>query len=166
MNTKLSEINLNEAVEQNYEKWLKAAKKNVPSDKAEDILHTVIIQLYDSKTPLESIGNLDAYIARSVWISYISNNSLYNRTWHSKEVLESDFEPIEPIDEEIEEIGCDVWDMIDRCGCSWWEKEIFKRKVLEDKTFAEIAEETNLSLGQVYYSFRKVRNACKNLYNK
>lgn len=166
MNTKLSEINLNEAVERNYEKWLKAAKKNVPTDKAEDILHTVIIQLYDSKTPLESIGNLDAYIARSVWISHISNNSLYNRTWKSREVLGVDVETPEPIDEEDDETDADVWKMIDDCGCSWWEKEIFKRKVLEEKTFAEIAEETNLSLGQVYYSFRKVRNACKTLYNK
>ena len=159
-------MDINKAIEQNYEKWLNTAKKSVPADKAADTLHTVIIQLYDSGTPLESIVNLDAYIARSVWISYISNKSLYNRTWKSREVLGVDVETPEPIDEEEDETDADVWKMIDDCGCSWWEKEIFKRKVLEEKTFAEIAEETHLSLGQVYYSFRKVRNACKTLYNK
>ena len=162
----LSKKNLNAAIEQNYEKWLKTAKKCVPADKAEDILHTVIIQLFDSKTPLESIENIEAYIARSVWISYISNNSLYNRTWRSKEVLGLDGDVEEPFDEPDLDEQDNVWTMIDQCGCSWWEKEIFKRKVLEDKTFAEIAEETHLSIGQVYYSFKKVRNACKTLYNK
>lgn len=153
-------MTLDQTISDNYSKWLSIAKR-ICGTKAEDVLHTLLLQILE-KEDTSYIENWDSYISKSIYVSAYSKTSPYNRIWNRLQVVEWN-DDIEYPDIEPQE---DIWTAIDDAPFSWWEKEVFKRKVLEEKTFQEIADEAGINIGQAYYSFNKVRNWLKKHINQ
>lgn len=151
---------LSQKIEQKYDLWLKSVRQFAGED-ACDVLNDVLVYMYDHNI----VPDTDYYVIKSCKNSLFCRNSPYarKRDRHLQFVeLDGGFS-VETPEEDPEDIELlDVWSAIEDIGCSWWEKELFKRKVLEDKTFQEIANEVGLTLGQVYYSYIKVRDSLKN----
>lgn len=153
-------MDLNTIISDNYEKWVLKVSKVVPECDTKDVLHYVIVSLYNRNIEDDFFFNIDAYIVQSCRLAYYSKTSSYNK-YKVKEVqLGDNVIKEDDYDTEVED-DIDIWPIIDEAPFSWWERELFKRKILEDKTFDELAKECNLSLGQVYYSYSKVRTWLK-----
>lgn len=155
-------MNLNQTIEANYNKWVDKLSRIMGEDKAKDVLHSVILSLYDRDIPDDYIRDIDSYIIKSAKLSAYSPNGQYRRMCIKENLVDPQEFVIADIEDNQDDNDFDIWKEIDDSPFSWWEKEVFKRKILEDKTLQELADETNLSLGQVYYSFCKVRNYLKN----
>lgn len=156
-------MNLNAIIASNYQKWQqKIVQCGIPEGDALDVLHSVILSLYERNLSEEYIRNIDTYIVSACRIAYFSPNSPYRKQYGREVPVGDDIDCEAVIDDDCEEEELDIWTEIETAPFSWWEKEAFKRKILEDKTLQEIADESNLSLGQVYYSFCKVKNYLKN----
>lgn len=155
-------MNLNQTIEANYNKWVDKLSRIMGEDKAKDVLHSVIISLYDRDIPDDYIRDIDGYIIKSAKLSAFSPNGQYRRMCIKENLVDPQEFVIADVEDNQDDNDFDIWKEIDDSPFSWWEKEVFKRKILEDKTLQELADETNLSLGQVYYSFCKVRNYLKN----
>lgn len=161
-------MELNAAITAKYNDWVEQLRKFIPGDEAIDVLHTVLLSVMERGLEEgREIRNLDKYIIGSCRMAYFSKNSPYNRERGWREYPSDTIEPeqADTTDKEENEGKKDVWRLIDEAPFSWWEKEVFKRKILENKTFAELANETKLNIGQVWYSFAKVRKHLKNKYD-
>lgn len=120
----------------------------IPLEDAKDVLQDVLLQLLERP---KDIKDVNAYIIRACYRSYYSNKSKYL----PKEILCDTLPEIEPEYEEVVDID-KVIDFIDKSdSCCWWEKELVKRKNLEDKTFKELSDECNLPHWGVEYSYFK-----------
>lgn len=116
---------------------------------ARDILHDAL-----EVALTHQCVEFDAYVMRVAW-----------HIWKTKKVGAD--VPLEDVyvaeEERDEEIVTDVYEALDRTGCSWWEKEYFKRKVLEGKTNAEMAREIGIDRRQGEYSYNKVKNRLRKI---
>ena len=152
---------LSDKIRQKYNLWLSQVK-HFAGDEACDVLNDVLVYMYDHNI----VPDTDYYVIKSCKNSLYCKNSPYARK-RDKHLPFTDYdgELFEEMPEEDSDDmeSIDIWATIETIECSWWEKELFKRKVLEDKSFQEIADDTGLTVGQVYYSYIKVKNALKNI---
>lgn len=125
-------------------------------EKGMDILHTIIVKMYDNKTAVESIDDIDAYVARCVMIISRQTSRSHTVELDIDDEFAAYIPPKEP----------DVWELIELTGCSWWEKEVFRRKALEDKTYEELSDDCGVSVPKLIYSCSKVRKRCIEIWNK
>ena len=153
-------MGLNDVVEQNYNGWLMKVKTFVPENEAGDVLDSVILSMLERGMDADDLECVECYVLRACKLAFISKNSPYNRQLENHIVkigLDEYGDGDGVVDEPVEELDFNIWDVIANAPFSWWEKEVFKRKVLENKTLQEMADETNLSVSQVWYSYNKVR---------
>ena len=152
---------LSDKIRQKYDIWL-AQVKRFAGDEACDVLNDVLVYMYDHNI----VPDTDYYVIKSCKNSLYCKNSPYSRK-RDKHLPFTDYDGElfeETPEEDLDDMeAIDIWAAIEIIDCSWWEKELFKRKVLEDKSFQEIADDTGLTVGQVYYSYIKVKNALKNI---
>lgn len=147
-----------------YETLIKEARRYIPAADADDVLHEVVLQLLESEKELD---DYPSYVARACWRSYKSTTSPYARKYgKGNPTVELDGTE-ENIPDEINELaGIDVIKQINECSSIvWWEKELVKRKILEEKTFEELAEEYDLTFNQVVYSYRTSINKIREFYD-
>lgn len=165
-------MTLNEQITLNYDKWLIKIKNIVPEDEAGDVLNSVLLSMMERNINVDNdIDCLECYIVSSCKIAYRSPNSPYNRQLgrHIKTINFDDAISTGIADEEITDDeedkfkNIDIIKLIQESPFSWYEKELFKRRLLENngKTLKEMAKECNLSPSQVWYSHRKVKNYLK-----
>lgn len=165
-------MTLNEAVEANYKKWLQKISGIVPQDEAGDVLNSVILSMFERNIePDNDIDCLECYIVSSCKIAYRSPNSPYNRqlgrhitTINFDDAISTGTMNEEITDDEDDKFkNIDIIKLIQESPFSWYEKELFKRRLLENdgKTLKEMAKECNLSPSQVWYTHRKVKNYLK-----
>lgn len=167
-------MDLNEAINLNYTKWMDKVRKVVPADEAGDVLHTVLLSMLErdqaEKLSPEEIDCLDCYVVSSCKMAYRSPNSPYSRQL-DRHLQRVDFDEAvhagEVDEEEPDEgdrmEGLDIIAIVNESPFSWYEKELFKRRLLEDggKTLKRMAEECNLSPSQVWYTHRKIKQYIK-----
>ena len=139
-----------------YYQALNEILKYIPKQDAQDVLHNILLQ--DTLTEF----NL-AYICKACYKAY--------RVKNRKEIPTEDFKDLESSDEDVYQEPIDIIPFIDNCeSISWWEKELVKRRNLENKKFREMAKECNLNLNQTSYSYykaiRKIRNEFESERNK
>lgn len=152
--------------EKEYNLCLNTIKQRIPKSEAEELLHTVLLQLLEKEDDREGYGSV-AHIIATCFKAYFSNYSPYKYNKH-KLVFNSDYlEECDILEEEDElaDLPDYICDFIDNCkDISWWEKELVKRKHLENKTFKELAEETNIGERQVIYSYYKAIKKIRQQY--
>lgn len=139
--------------QEQYNYCLGKIKQIVPQTEAEDVLHEILLQLIESEV---KVDNIPAYIISSAYRSYYSKTSPYARKY-KPEIYDRgvDIDQIEA-ENESGDIFIDIVSEIDSFeGVCWWEKEVVKRKILENKTFRTLAVEYNISESQIQYSFYK-----------
>ena len=161
-------MNLNEAVSMNYNKWLGKIKNIVPADEAGDVLDSVLLSMMERGIdPDEDLDCLECYIVSSCKIAYRSPNSPYNRQLerHIRHINYDDAigngEVNDAEDDEDDPLrNIDIIQLIAESPFSWYEKELFKRRLLENdgKTLKEMAQECNLTPSQVWYTHRKLKS--------
>ena len=162
-------MTLSEAVEANYNKWLSKISCIVPADEAGDVLNSVLLSMYERGIePDEDIDCLECYIVSACKMAYRSPNSPYNRQLERhirhipfEEVAGAEVEEVDDEDDELKNI--DIIDLIHSSPFSWYEKELFTRRLLENdgKTLKEMAAECNLTPSQVWYTHRKLKSYLK-----
>lgn len=150
-----------------YDYCFNALKKYIPEEPLKDCLQEtllIVCEMNFKDTP----ENTCKYIIRSTYTNYFSNTSSYAYKFRNKRI--SDLCDISMLEEEIPEEpteidNFDIFSAIDKVKTScWWEKEVVKRKILEGKTFKELAKEYNLSVNQVVYSYYKtIKNIKKSI---
>lgn len=147
-----------------YETLLKEARRYIPAADADDVLHEVVLQLLESGNELD---DYPSYVARACWRSYKSTTSPYARKYgKGNPTVELDGTE-ENIPDEVDELASvDVLKMIaDTPNLCWWEREAVKRKVIEGKTYKEVAEEWDITPDQAIYSIHTAINNIRNHYN-
>lgn len=164
-------MNLNEAITMNYNKWLERVKTFIPSDEAGDVLNSVLLSILERNLDIENdVDCLECYIVSSCKLAYRSPNSPYNRQLERhKHFLQFDDgiatgnEDYADDNDDDEMKKVDIFKMIAESPFSWYEKELFKRRLLENdgKTLKQMAIECNLSPSQVWYTHRKIKNYLK-----
>lgn len=124
-------------------KVLLSLVKDFAKEDAEDILHDALVVALTHQCV-----DFNAYVMRVAW-------HLWKQKGKGGEVT---FEDVDVAEENEEQnVVEDVYKAIDATGCSWWEKEYFKRKVLEGKTNAEMSVEVGIPVSQCRYTYLKVR---------
>lgn len=157
---------LDELVKTHYNTWIENAKKFISEDDVYDVVDGIVLSLYERPQFTISEADIDKYINGAAKISYWSSNSPYNRELENHiQYTELDDAQNVSFQPEIVEDDDDLiraHNLVEYINglkdISWWEKQCFLRKVLEDKTFREMADELNCTIGQVFYSYRKVKN--------
>lgn len=145
----------------NYGAWVRRLKAYIPQDYITDVLNSVLLSLLEREYPLTSLVHPDIYVINACKMAWYSKESAYSRQLkrHVHTIpLDEAPELMDEEPEEDEENNCvEIIHIIDESPFCWWEKELFKRKVLEDKTLKEMSADCNLTVGQVWYSYNKVR---------
>ena len=143
-----------------YEYLLSTLKKYIPAEDAEDVLQEVLLQIYSNEKYSKDIP----YILKACYQSYYSKTSPYA---HQRGPICTHELPDIPYEEE-EVIDIDkVIDWVeDIKELSWWEKQCFLRKILENKTFNELSKEYNEAPANIGYSFRKAKKLIQKLWEK
>lgn len=151
-------MSLNDVVERNYNGWLAKVKTFVPDTEAGDVLDGVILSMMERGLEADDLDCVECYVLRACKLAYHSPNSPHNRELE-KHIIKIGLDEYGDVDggDEPVEYNFNIWDVIQSAPFSWWEKEVFKRKVLENKTLQEMADETNLSISQLWYSYNKIR---------
>lgn len=143
-----------------YNYLLNTLKKYIPKQDVEDVLQEVLVQIYsDDKYPKDT-----AYILRACYKSYYSKTSPYAYTKGITCVDEFPEIPYE--EEEVVDIDKIIKWVEDIKELSWWEKQCFLRKILEDKTFKELSKEYNEAQANIGYSFRKAKKIIQKLWEE
>lgn len=158
-------------IQMNYDKWLDRIKTFIPINDAGDVLNSVLLSMLERELDVENdVDCLECYIVSSCKLAYRSPNSPYNRQLERhKHFLQFDDaiasgEYIEDADNDDDEMKkIDIFKLIQESPFSWYEKELFKRRLLENdgKTLKQMAIECNLSPSQVWYTHRKIKNYLK-----
>lgn len=150
-----------------YDHCYKTLKKCIPENAVGDVLQEILLQICEKGD--EDINDIEAYVIGAAYKSYWSRYSPYARKF-KQNPLHNNIIDISMIEEEIPEEpseidNFDIFSAIDEVKTScWWEKEVVKRKILEGKTFKELAKEYNLSVNQVVYSYYKtIQNIKKSI---
>lgn len=150
-----------------YDYCYEHLKKCIPESAVEDVLQEILLQICEKGD--DDINDVISYIISSAYKSYWSNTSPYAKKFKQVPFQDNliDISLIEQeIPEEPSEVdNFDIFAEIDNVeNACWWEKEAVKRKILEGKTFKELAKEYNLSVNQVVYSYYKtIRNIKKSI---
>lgn len=146
--------------QEQYDYCKRVLEKYIPETDLDDCLQETLLIICEMDT--SNIKDICKYIIRSVYTNYKSNTSPYARKYKQK--MYNRMIDIDQIEDDVpeEDVGDDIFSMIDILaeidsfdGACWWEKEAVKRKVLENKTFRELAVEYNISESQIQYSFYK-----------
>lgn len=149
-------------IQERYDIWVADIETFIPKTEAKDVLDSVLLSMLERDKKITDFGCPDCYIINACKTAYFSKTSAYNREYerhiHTSNI---DDENVEDVVEEDDDEIPDVLTILEAAPFCWWEKELFKRKVLEDKTLKEMSEECNLSVGQVWYSYNKVRQWLK-----
>lgn len=150
-------------IEEKYDIWLSKISKFIPKEDAREVLNIVLLSLIERNFSFDGYICPDCYIINACKIQYWSKNSTYNRQMGNQvNKVEIDEEVIKIDDPEPDPyMEIDIWKEIDNSPFCWWEKEMFKRKILEGKTLKEMSEECNLTQGQIWYSYNKIRKYLK-----
>ena len=130
-------------------------KKYIPRQDVDDVLQTILTEVY-SKDVLPK--DIVAYVLRSGYRSYYSKTSPYARQTKQLSTVEltEDIDLPEEDDEVVDIDQVISWvEGVD--GLSWWEKQAFLRKILEEKTFQQLSREYNIPVANVEYSFYKAK---------
>lgn len=135
-------------------KYLKEQlSKYIPVDKVDDVLQTVLVEVYEKDVLPKDIV---AYVLKACYQSYYSNTSPYSRQKFSYVELTDDIDKEDEQDEIIDIDKVIAWvESLD--GLSWWEKQAFLRKILEEKTFQQLSKEYGIPTANVEYSFYKAK---------
>ncbi len=146
--------------EKTYKYLLTTLKKYIPRDKVEDVLQEVLSEVY-SKTELPR--DIIAYVLRASWRSYNSNTSPYAK---ARSCFVTDELPDIPDDSgegviDIDKVIAWIDSVSEIC---WWEKELVKRKHLEQKSFKELSKEYGIPESKVQYSYYKSLKKLQNLW--
>lgn len=159
---------MNDFIEHHYDQWAKYLKKYIPETEVCDVINDVLVSIYDRNFDLMKLDRPDLYVikaCRRAWFSRQSNYSRRRGRNYPTSPLEDYSEVLIVEEEDDTKTAEEIIYIIDHSPFCWWEKELFKRKALEGKTLDEMALECNLSKGQVWYSYNKVRMWLqKNLY--
>lgn len=141
--------------QEQYNYCLDKIKQIVPPNEAEDVLHEILLQVLGEGS---KINDVPAYIISSAYRSYYSKTSPYARKYKQMIYCSTD----DQIEDEVQDgdifnkYDIDIVSEIDSFeGVCWWEKEVVKRKILENKTFRELEVEYNIPGSQIQYSFYK-----------
>lgn len=152
--------------EAKYKLWVSELSKFIPASEVYEVLQEVLVRTLPKDIP---DSELDNYVIASAYKSYYSTTSPYARN-ACKHLTIIGLENLDMADTLLPEIDkIDVIEYINSIkGISWWERQCFMRKIIEDKTFDELAEEYNISRSQVVYSYYKVKkileDKIKNIY--
>jgi len=147
------------AIDGNYNALLREVERYIPKEDAPDVLHEIVTQMLSENVPR---NDYMAYAVSACWRSYHSKTSPYARKY-GKNIITTELDGRENIPDEKDELdSVDILKMIDSCPeVVWWCKEAVKRKILEEKTFKELAEEYDCTENQIVYSYyttiRKIR---------
>lgn len=150
-------------IQERYEMWASKIETFIPKTEAKDVLDYVLLSILERDKDITDFGCPDCYIINACKRAYFSKKtSTYSRQYerhiHTTNIED---ENVEDIVEEYEDEIPDVLSILENAPFCWWEKELFKRKVLEGKTLKEMGEECNLTVRQVWYSYNKVRQWLK-----
>ena len=157
-------------IKERYEIWVSKIETFIPKTEAKDVLDSVLLSMLERHKDITHFGCPDCYIINACKTAYFSKTSAYNRQYErhipttniEDENIQDVIEDITPERSEgTEDEIPDVLSILEKAPFCWWEKELFKRKVLEGKTLKEMGEECNLTVGQVWYSYNKVRQWLK-----
>lgn len=148
----------------NYSLLLREVSRYIPEEDCGDVLHEVLLQLLETNADKE---DWVSYAVRACYISYNSTTSPYARKY-ARNVTETELtgREYDLPDEEADELASvDILKMVaDAEGVSWYEKELLKRKILEDKSFRELSDEYHLTHNQTEYSFYKAIARIRDYY--
>lgn len=143
-----------------YNLWVKELKRFIPASEIHEVLQEVLVRTLPKNL---SDDELDNYVIASAYKSYYSTTSPYARN-ASKHLIVTSLDGYDTADTVLPEI--DKLDIIEYINTlpdvSWWERQCFIRKILEDKTFDDLAKECNLSRAQIVYSYYKVKKILEN----
>lgn len=149
-------------IKERYEIWVSKIETFIPKTEAKDVLNSVLLSMLERDKNITEFGCPDCYIINACKTAYFSKTSAYSRQYGRHiQTTNIDDENVEDVVEEDEDEIPDVLSILEKAPFCWWEKELFKRKVLEGKTLKEMGEECNLTVGQVWYSYNKVRKWLK-----
>lgn len=143
----------------NYQALRREVGRYIPKEDVDDVLHEVIVQMLSDERERD---DYIAYAVAACWRSYHSKTSYYARKY-ARNIITTELDGRENIPDEKDELNeVDIIKMIDSCSeVVWWCKELVKRKIIEEKTFKELAEEYDITENQVVYSYyttiRKIR---------
>lgn len=149
--------------DERYKELLKEVSRYVPPEDAADVLHEIMLQLLETD---KLCDDYKAYIVRSAYMSYNSTTSPYARKY-ARNVTEVELDGREDtIPDETDELSTvDIFKLIEETpDISWWEREALKRKILEEKTFKEVADEWCVTQDQAVYSYYKAINKIKQFH--
>lgn len=139
------------AIEGNYNALRREVERYIPVEAVDDVVHEVVVQMLSENIPRDDYM---AYAVSACYRSYFSKTSPYARKF-GRNITTTELDGRENIPDEKDELdSVDVLKMINECPCIvWWLKEVVKRKILEQKTFEELAVEYDLTINQVVYSY-------------
>ena len=153
---------MNQIINEKYDLWVSKLHGYIPEEDITDVLNSVLLSLLQRGMTSEEFDCIDCYVLNACKIAYYSKTSPYNRELRRFTIRAEIDELAEMPEDEPEPSFPNVMKLIEESPFCWWEKELFKRKVLEDKTLEEMAAECNISTGKVWYSYNKVRKYLQN----
>jgi len=163
-------VKIDEAIEKNYNVWLSTISCILPEEWANDVMHEVLVTMLEKRNV--EYKCVDCYVIRACMRAYKQVRGIAGKLGcHDNKTSISDiddgvFDEDFDDDEEVYN-NIDVWRELEIAPLSWWEKEVFKRKVLEGKSFRKLAAETNIKTYMVFYTYKKVIKVLKSqIYGK
>lgn len=145
-----------------YNHIKKEIARYIPEQYCGEVLQDVLVGIYQREVLPKDIIS---YTIRACYRDFFSSNSTFARQKFTYEPLTDDMDTPDDGDEVVDIDKVISW-VNNLEGLSWWEKQCFLRKILEDKTFEELSKEYRVSERQITYSFYKAKKIIQTQWQK
>ena len=158
---------LEKYIEQNYQSLLLVAKKYTKNyDWASELLHEVIIQLYNKKqsnTILETEKNIKYYIVRCLMVNWCYPSSPFFRKYKMNEL--NTIELNEVINTVTDECEMDSHKLLDIIEIEWaemnWFNKIIFEKYLVLGSMKKVSKDTTIPIASIGRYIKDTKNIIK-----
>lgn len=158
---------LEKYIEQNYQSLLLVAKKYTKNDDwASELLHEVIIQLYNKKqsnTILETEKNIKYYIVRCLMVNWCYPSSPFFRKYKMNEL--NTIELNEVINTVTDECEMDSHKLLDIIEIEWaemnWFNKIIFEKYLVLGSMKKVSKDTTIPIASIGRYIKDTKNIIK-----
>ena len=158
---------LEKYIEQNYQSLLLVAKKYTKNDDwASELLHEVIIQLYNKKqsnTILETEKNIKYYIVRCLMVNWCYPSSPFFRKYKMNEL--NTVELNEVINTVTDECEMDSHKLLDIIEIEWaemnWFNKIIFEKYLVLGSMKKVSKDTKIPIASIGRYIKDTKNIIK-----
>ena len=158
---------LEKYIEQNYQSLLLVAKKYTKNDDwASELLHEVIIQLYNKKqsnTILETEKNIKYYIVRCLMVNWCYPSSPFFRKYKMNEL--NTVELNEVINTVTDECEMDSHKLLDIIEIEWaemnWFNKIIFEKYLVLGSMKKVSKDTTIPIASIGRYIKDTKNIIK-----